>query len=105
MNITDKLITANIKIKELQADIAHTNEVHINDIRELQAKVDRLENGIILAISSIEKHMHPNRGGAKCWGCMSLYGYAHQNYCMAVSIVERLKSLAQCKDEQGGESC
>ncbi len=86
------------KVKELQADIIHTDKVHAGDVRELQAKVERLENGVNLAISSLTEHMHPNRGGEKCWGCMELAGHAHQSYCLAVEIVERLKNLAQCKD-------
>ena len=43
MSITDKLIIANKKIKELEKDINQINEVHLTDIRELQATIDHLK--------------------------------------------------------------
>ncbi len=35
MGITDKLIIANTRVKELEKDIIHMSEVHVSDIKEI----------------------------------------------------------------------
>jgi len=84
--------------KELQAKVKWFDQILsgnskklVKENEELQAKVKRLEGRILNTISTLNDHMHPNHDGAKCWGCLSLEGYAHQSYCMAIHIVDLLE--------------